>query len=155
MPLILIGHNASVAWSHTVSTAFRFTPFQLALVPGHPTEYLVNGKPVAMTPRQVTIMAKQPDGSLAPVHHTFWWTRYGPMFTDLEGISLPWGTSQGFAFADANAANLARAVNTWFGIDRASPWNPDGQGPRFFATRPLAVYLTGIAGARQARRQGG
>ena len=37
VPLILIGHNASVAWSHTVSTAFRFTPFQLTLVPGHPT----------------------------------------------------------------------------------------------------------------------
>src|SRR5207247_6621079 len=48
VPLILIGHNASVAWSHTVSTAFRFTPFQLALVPGHPTEYLQDGKAVAM-----------------------------------------------------------------------------------------------------------
>ena len=120
VPLILIGHNASVAWSHTVSTAFRFTPFQLTLVPGHPTEYLQNGKAVAMTPRKVTIMAKQPDGSLAPVHHTFWWTRYGPMFNNLAGISLPWGTSQGFAFADVNAGNLARAVNTWFGIDRAA-----------------------------------
>jgi acyl-homoserine-lactone acylase len=105
-----------VAWSHTVSTAFRFTPFQLTLVPGHPTEYLQNGKPVAMTPRRVTIMAKQPDGSLAAVHHTFWWTRYGPMFTNLEGIALPWG----FAFGDVNAGNLARAVNTWFGIDRAA-----------------------------------
>ena len=120
VPLILIGHNASVAWSHTVSTAFRFTPFQLALVPGHPTEYLQDGKAVAMTPRRVTIMAKQPDGSLAPVHHTFWWTRYGPMFNNLSGISLPWGTSQGFAFGDVNAGNLARAVNTWYGIDRAT-----------------------------------
>ena len=70
--------------------------------------------------RRVTIMAKQPDGSLAPVHHTFWWTRYGPMFNNLSGISLPWGTSQGFAFGDVNAGNLARAVNTWFGIDRAT-----------------------------------
>jgi acyl-homoserine-lactone acylase len=120
VPLILIGHNASVAWSHTVSTAFRFTPYQLTLVPGHPTEYLQDGQPVAMTPRTVTIMARQADGSLAPVSHTFWWTRYGPMFNNLQGISLPWGTAQGFAFADANAGNLARAVNTWFGIDRAS-----------------------------------
>jgi acyl-homoserine-lactone acylase len=120
VPLILIGHNASVAWSHTVSTAFRFTPFQLTLVPGHPTEYLQDGKPVAMTPRKVTIMAKQPDGSLAPVQHTFWWTRYGPVFNNLQGIALPWGTSQAFAFADVNAGNLARAVNTWFAIDRAT-----------------------------------
>src|SRR5215470_5128529 len=114
VPLILIGHNDSVAWSHTVSTAFRFTPFQLTLVPGHPTEYLQDGKAVAMTPRRVTIMAKQPDGSLAPVHHTFWWTRYGPMFNNLAGIPLSWGTAQGYAFADVNADNLARAVNTWF-----------------------------------------
>jgi acyl-homoserine-lactone acylase len=120
VPLILIGHNASVAWSHTVSTAFRFTPFQLTLVRGHPTEYLQDGKAVAMTPRRVTIMAKQADGGLAPVHHTFWWTRYGPMFNNLDGVSLPWANGRGFAFADANSGNLARAVNTWFGIDRAA-----------------------------------
>jgi acyl-homoserine-lactone acylase len=120
VPLILIGHNESVAWSHTVSTAFRFTPFQLTLVKGHPTEYLQNGKAVAMTPRKVTVMAKQPDGKLAPVTHTLWWTRYGPVFNNLEGISLPWSTTSAFAFADANANNLARASNTWFGFDRAS-----------------------------------
>src|SRR5207253_9025792 len=40
VPLILIGHTKNMAWSHTVSTAFRFTPFQLTLVPGKPTEYL-------------------------------------------------------------------------------------------------------------------
>jgi acyl-homoserine-lactone acylase len=120
VPLILIGHNASVAWSHTVSTAYRFTPFQLTLVPGHPTEYLQNGKAVAMTPRRVTIMAKQKNGSLVAVHHTFWWTRYGPVFNNLEGIALPWGTGQAFAFADVNVDNLARAVNTWFDIDRAA-----------------------------------
>ena len=120
VPLIMIGHNQSVAWSHTVSTAFRFTPFQLTLVPGHPTQYLQNGTPVAMTPRTVTVMAKQPDGTLAPVTRTLWWTRYGPVFNNLEGIPLPWTTSQAFAFADANAGNLARAMNTWLGIDSAA-----------------------------------
>ncbi len=85
VPLILIGHNENVAWSHTVSTAFRFTPFQLTLVKGHPTEYLQNGKAVAMTQRKVTVMAKQADGKLAPVTHTLWWTRYGPVFNSLEG----------------------------------------------------------------------
>ena len=28
VPLVLIGHNDSLAWSHTVSTAYRFTPFE-------------------------------------------------------------------------------------------------------------------------------
>jgi len=120
VPLVLIGHNESVAWSHTVSTAFRFTPFQLTLVKGHPTEYLQHGKAVAMTPRKVTVLAKQPNGKLAPVTHTLWWTRYGPVFNNLEGQSLPWTTTTAFAFGDVNANNLARAVNTWFGFDRAS-----------------------------------
>jgi len=121
IPLITAGHNADVAWSHTSSTAFRYTPFQLTLVKGHPTEYLQNGKAVAMTPRTVTVMAKQPDGTLAPVTHTLWWTRYGPVFNNYEGIvPLPWTATSAFAFADANANNLARAFHTWFGFDRAS-----------------------------------
>ncbi len=120
VPLVLIGHNANVAWSHTVSTAFRFTPFQLTLVKGHPTEYRQNGKAVAMTPRRVTVLAKQANGRLARVRHTLWWTRYGPVFNNLEGIPLAWTKTTAFALGDANANDLARAVNTWFGFDRAS-----------------------------------
>jgi len=120
VPLVLVGHNGNVAWSHTTSTAFRFTPFQLTLVKGHPTEYLQNGKAVAMTPRTVTVLARQPDGTLVPVTHTLWWTRYGPVFNNWEGAPLPWTTTSAFAFADANANDLARAFNTWFGFDRAS-----------------------------------
>jgi acyl-homoserine-lactone acylase len=120
VPLVLIGHNANVAWSHTVSTAFRFTPFQLTLVKGHPTEYRQNGKAVAMTPRKVTVLAKQANGKLTKVRHTLWWTRYGPVFNNLEGIPLAWTKTTAFALGDANANDLARAVNTWFGFDRAS-----------------------------------
>ena len=38
VPLVLIGHTAHLAWSHTVSTAYRFTPFELTLVPGSPDD---------------------------------------------------------------------------------------------------------------------
>ena len=34
VPVINIGHTDHLAWSHTVSTAYRFTPFELKLVPG-------------------------------------------------------------------------------------------------------------------------
>jgi acyl-homoserine-lactone acylase len=119
VPLILIGHNASIAWSHTVSTAFRFTPYQLTLVPKHPTEYLQNGHPVAMTARRVTITIRK-SGKLVPFSRTLYSTRYGPIFNSLEGLSLPWTRATAFAMRDANAGNLARAIDTWFGIDRAS-----------------------------------
>ena len=109
-----------MAWSHTVSTAFRFTPYQLTLVPGHPTEYLENGHPVAMIRRPVTVTVRGPDGKLAPYRRTLWRTRYGPVFTSLDGLPLPWTASTAFAIRDANAGNLSRAFSTWFGMDRAS-----------------------------------
>ena len=119
VPLILIGHNDAVAWSHTVSTAFRFTPYQLTLVPKHPTEYRENGRPVAMTARRVTVTIRKPNGKLAPLSRTLYSTRYGPIFNSLDGISLAWTRSTAFAMRDVNAANLSRAMNTWFGIDQA------------------------------------
>jgi len=120
VPLILIGHTATVAWSHTVSTAVRFTPYQLTLVPGHPTQYLQDGHPVAMTSRKVTVLVRAADGKLAPYTRTLWQTRYGPVFNSLFGLALPWTASTAFAIRDANATNVARALNTWFGFDRAT-----------------------------------
>ena len=46
VPAVLIGHTEKLAWSHTVSTAFRFTPFELRLVPGSP-DHLSRRRPAA------------------------------------------------------------------------------------------------------------
>jgi len=119
VPAILIGHNANVAWSHTVSTAFRFTPYQLTLVHGHPREYLENGRPVKMIARKVTVKVPGLYGSLVPVSRTLYSTRYGPMINNLLGQPLPWTKSSAFTMRDANANNIARAIETWFGMDRA------------------------------------
>jgi acyl-homoserine-lactone acylase len=118
VPLVLIGHNKWIAWSHTVSTAFRFTPYELTIVPGSPTEYLYNGKPTKMQPRPVTIESKDPDGKLETLHRTLWWTRYGPMINSIEGIPLPWTTATGFTFRDANATNF-RIFNHFLATDEA------------------------------------
>src|SRR5204863_222211 len=118
VPLVLIGHTQNMAWSHTVSTAFRFTPFQLTLVPGKPTEYLYDGQPTPMTSRTVTVQAKQEDGSLQPVTRTLYSSRYGPIFDELLGIPLPWTAATAFALGDANASNF-RVFNHFLETDRA------------------------------------
>jgi acyl-homoserine-lactone acylase len=117
VPLILIGNTKSMAWSHTVSTAFRFTPYQLTLVPGSPTTYLVDGQPEEMTSRTVTVQARQDDGSLQPQSRTLYSTRYGPVFDSLVGIPLPWGPTTAFAMRDANADNF-RIFNHFFDTNR-------------------------------------
>ena len=118
VPLVLIGFTRSMAWSHTVSTARRFTIFQLTLVPGSPTTYLVDGHPEKMSSRTVTVQARQPDGSLKPVTRTLYSTRYGSVFNSIEGIPLPWSPVTAFALGDVNANNF-RVVNHFLDTDRA------------------------------------
>ena len=79
VPMILIGHTENMAWSHTVSSAWRFTPYQLTLVPGDPTSYLVDGQPEAMVAQALEV--ELPDGSLA--YRTLYSTRWGPMLNEL------------------------------------------------------------------------
>jgi acyl-homoserine-lactone acylase len=118
VPIVLIGHTATMAWSHTVSTAYRFTPIELTLVPGLPTTYLYDGKLVKMTSQVVTVEVRQPNGSLEPESRTLYASQFGPIFNSLEGIPLPWTPATAFAFEDANATNF-RAFNTFFEFDHA------------------------------------
>ena len=118
VPLILIGRTRHLAWSHTVSTAFRFTPFELRLVPGSPTTYLVDGRPREMRRQQVTVQALRPDGGLEPRSRTLYSTDFGPVFTELVGIPLPWTPVSAYAMGDANASNF-RLLNHFLEVNRA------------------------------------
>ncbi|WP_031470157.1 penicillin acylase family protein [Sciscionella sediminilitoris] len=114
MPIVMIGHNAEVAWSHTVSTATTFGLFQNPTVPGDPTSYLVDGKPEKMTTTRISV----PLAGGAPVTKTIYGTRYGPVITSgPSGVPLPWSGNV-FSLRDANQGNL-RLLNTWFGLDTA------------------------------------
>ncbi len=119
VPLVLIGYNRTMAWSHTVSTAFRFTPYQLTLVPGAPTTYLFDGKPTRMQPRATAVVVRENNGSLGRRTRTLWWTRYGPVFTNLVGVPLPWTATTAFAMRDANADHF-RGFNHLLDTDRAT-----------------------------------
>ncbi|MCW2542542.1 MAG: hypothetical protein JWM40_94 [Frankiales bacterium] len=117
VPIILIGHTAHQAWSHTVSTAYRFTPFQETLVPGLPTTYLYDGVPTAMTSRTMHIKSLE-GGKLVDRTRTLWSTRHGSVFTSLLGIPLPWLPTTAFTMGDANAPNF-RYLNHFFDINQS------------------------------------
>lgn len=113
VPLVLIGHTAGVAWSHTVSTAYRFTPFELTLVPGSPTTYLVDGQPMEMERQEVTIEVVDEAGNVAEESRTLYRTIYGPMLTGILGLPLfPWTPARAFAMGDANVH--LRYLNQFF-----------------------------------------
>jgi acyl-homoserine-lactone acylase len=159
LPMVLIGHNDRLAWSHTVSTAYRFTPIELKLVPGEPTSYFYDGKPQRMTPRTVTVIARTADGSLEPRSHTFYWTHFGPMM-EHPAAMMTWNGVTGYAIRDANATNLRtidqflamgkaqnveelrRAQDTWQGLPWVNTVAADDQGNSYYADASVVPHVT-------------
>lgn len=117
VPLVLIGHTDNLAWSHTVSTAYRFTPWQETLVPGAPTKYLYNGQPRDMEQDSVTIKVNNA-GTLSDMTRTIYSTVHGPVIDDLVGVPLPWTPAVAFSMGDVNATNF-RYLNHFFFTDQA------------------------------------
>ena len=117
IPVVNIGFNKRVAWSHTVSTGWRFTPFRLQLAPGDPKAYVFDGKTRRMTSRTVKVRARKPGGGLETRSHTFWYSHLGPI-VNVAAAGYSWNATNAYALGDVNAANM-RLVNVWFDIDRA------------------------------------
>lgn len=115
VPLALIGFNDHFAWSHTVSTAYRFTFYELTLDPSDPTRYMYDGESLAMEQLPVEIEVLQDDGSVTTESRTLYRSKFGPMVHLLvEGVDiLPWGTSKAYTLRDGNAEN-ARLINHFF-----------------------------------------
>ncbi|APA87594.1 penicillin acylase family protein [Paraburkholderia sprentiae WSM5005] len=120
VPLIMIGFNDNIAWTHTVSTAKRFGLFKLTLVPGAPTRYQVDGSSEAMTPTRVNVDVLAPDGSLHTVSRTMYRSRFGPL-VNLGPMSpaLAWNAQQAFALRDINTDNF-RVLENFLEWNQAS-----------------------------------
>jgi acyl-homoserine-lactone acylase len=109
-PLVNIGFNRNIAWSHTVSTARRFVLRELAIVPTKPTSYVYDGKVVDMKPETVTVDVRQADGSVLPSSHTFWMTQFGPVL--VPAAVAAWSPVRAYVLTDINLEN-ARAFRQY------------------------------------------
>jgi acyl-homoserine-lactone acylase len=120
VPIINIGHTKGFAWSHTVSTARRFVPYELQLVPSDPTAYVFDGQVRRMRADRVTVQARQPDGSLRPVTRTLYSSHLGPMLTSILGLPVfPWTSATAYTLYDANAENFGRLLNHFLDFNTA------------------------------------
>lgn len=109
VPLILIGFNKDVAWTHTVSTAQRFTLFELELVDGDPYKYHYDDEVREIEATPVTIQVKLEDGSIEERTENIYTSHYGPILNlgALVDIVGGWPTPAGtlFSMRDANIDN--------------------------------------------------
>jgi len=117
-PFVVIGFNKDVAWTHTVSTARRFTLFELTLVPGDPTTYVVDGRPEKMRATRVRFEARGGDGQSAAAREvTLWSSRWGPLVV-LPRAGINWTATTAYALKDATTGN-GGGTDAWIGIDTA------------------------------------
>ena len=113
-PIVSIGFNKDIAWTHTVSTGKRYTLYELKLDPNDATVYLVDGQPKKMVARIVTL----PAGSGATtLQHTFYSTVWGPVIS-IPRAGLGWTSEHAYAIRDANTMNV-RSAESWMHMAQA------------------------------------
>lgn len=117
-PVVNIGFNRSVAWSHTVSTAYRFTPYEYPTVPGSGTAYLTTGGPKELERREVTFEARTKDGSLRTITEDLYRTDEGYVL-HAPDVLMSWTPVSFFALRDANAEHL-RTIDTFHAMAKAT-----------------------------------
>ncbi|WP_213153724.1 acylase [Pseudomonas carnis] len=116
LPVVNIGFNQHVAWTHTVDTSKHFTLYRLTLDPKDATRYLLDGKSIPLDKTAVTVQVKQADGSLKAVTHTVYSSQFGPV-VQWPG-KLDWDSHYAFSLRDANLGN-DRVLQQWYAMNRA------------------------------------
>ncbi len=116
IPIVVIGFNKDVAWTHTVTQAVHFTTFKLSLDPtdASGTTYLSDGAPVKMTSKTVSVESLQPDGRVIARSKTFYFSTQGALMVKPEA-GIIWSPTAAHVLADPNRNNT-RLIEQWLGI---------------------------------------
>lgn len=115
VPIVNMGFNAHVAWTHTVSYSPRFIGYFLTLDPTDPTRYLFDGSFRDMTSTVHTIEVADGNGGTREVSRELWRSHYGVV---INAPIIGWSDSLAVTLRDVNAGNIA-AFDTWFEMNTA------------------------------------
>lgn len=117
-PVVNIGWNKDVAWSHTVSTAYRFTPYEFFTVGPGPLYLSAQGLLKKAERRFVDVEVLRPDGSVATVREDVWRVPQGYVI-DSPTQFMGWSPVSFWAIRDANAEHL-RTIDSFLSMGEAT-----------------------------------
>ncbi|WOE76938.1 acylase [Pseudomonas protegens] len=117
LPLINIGFNQHLAWTHTVDASKHFTLYRLQLDPKDPTRYLLDGRSQPLERQTVTVQVKGADGQLHSESRTLYSSVFGPV-VQWPG-ELDWDREHAYSLRDANLDNT-RVLAQWYAMNQAS-----------------------------------
>ncbi|HET6417518.1 MAG TPA: penicillin acylase family protein, partial [Polyangiales bacterium] len=122
LPVVVIGFNQNIAWSHTVSTANRFAIYEVEIVEGEPLKYRYDDEERDIEAVPVTIEVLLEDGTTEERTDNIYFTHYGPVIDGgvlnplLGGWPNPFDTL--LTYRDANLTNN-RAISYWDAMDKS------------------------------------
>jgi acyl-homoserine-lactone acylase len=116
-PVVNIGHNGNVAWTHTVNSSSHFTLFALELDARDPSSYVIDGVSKAMTKKELSVDVATGPTTSGTVKRTYYFSEHGPLVV-LPG-ALEWTRANAYAFADANMDN-DRMFEQWWAMDKST-----------------------------------
>ena len=116
-PVVNIGWNNKVAWTHTVSTAYRFTPYEYRTVAPGSTTYITEGGPKDLERQEVKVTVKRDDGTLEEVTEDIYRTDEGYVL-DAPEVLMGWTPASFFALREANAEHL-KTVDVFHQMSKA------------------------------------
>jgi acyl-homoserine-lactone acylase len=83
-PVITIGFNENLGWSHTVNVHDNGGVYELTLVDGNPGSYVYDGKPLPLRKEEYAIKVKTDQGVVEQKIPAYW-AHYGPVVKKHEG----------------------------------------------------------------------
>ncbi|CAI8910551.1 Acyl-homoserine lactone acylase PvdQ [Pseudomonas sp. IT-P258] len=116
LPVINIGFNQHLAWTHTVDSSRHFTLYRLQLDPKDSTRYLLDGQSLPMDKQTVTVNIRQADGQIRAIPHEVYSSKFGPV-VQWPG-KLDWDHQYAYSLRDANLDN-DRVLQQWYAMNRA------------------------------------
>ncbi len=137
-PLINIGFNHDVAWTHTVSPSRRFVVYELPLARHCSTAYRVAGQIQPMSARTFSVPVRDEEGRQHQVQRTLYTTRYGPIFT-MENLGCSWSSQYAYALCDTAVSSVGMlkqwlAINQARSVEEVNHSLAQHRGPRWLTT---------------------
>ncbi len=125
LPMVTIGFNKDLAWSHTVTPASHIGLYELILNPANPMQYLYDGEYRDISTEEVSAKQLESDDSLSEHQFTIYLSHYGPIINLqrqselLDGWPMTLGGTSIMAVRDPNLNN-ARGLLQWVNMGQAS-----------------------------------
>lgn len=166
IPIINIGFNKNVAWSHTVSTARRFALFELSLAPDNALQYIYDGETRDITSTTVSAEEKLANGDIVNREKTLYFSHLGPIvdigvLNDALVLFGGWPAlgNKAYVLHDANLHN-SRGLEYWYDMGKSeniaqlktaqnhvgNPWTntiaADREGTAFYGDMSVTPHIS-------------